>query len=56
MTEEEVVEIEHISVEHIIAEGLMKSLKAGECRKFGVMMRLFSESSSKANRGTTDSR
>ena len=48
---EKIIEIEYIFIEQMIADDLIKSLKASKFLKFRILMRLFNESSSKADRG-----
>ena len=48
--EEKIIEIGYIFIEQMIADDLIKSLKASKFLKFRILMRLFNESLSKADR------
>ena len=48
---ERIIKIKYISIEQMIADGLIKPLKASKFLKFRILMRLFNESLSKADRG-----
>ena len=53
--EEKIIEIEYIFIEQMIADDLIKSLKASKFLKFRILMKLFNESSSKADKEHEDS-
>ena len=52
---EKIIKIEYIFIEQIIADDLIKPLKASKFLKFRILIRLFNESSSKADRRHEDS-